>query len=188
MKKVLGAYPTMITPYKEDGSVDYETVKKYVHWYHDNGCEGIFAVCQSSEIFYLTPEEIVKINRTVYETAQEIWKNGGRKMEIVSSGIMANFHPALYSWMYEHQEDSRSERLSAYLGVTSLVEHKCYPIPAKRYLKEYVGLPIGDACRSMEDRTVPTLSSELHDIYEMTRIAHEMIEVPLKEYPELKNM
>lgn len=90
MQNVLGAYPTMITPYKEDGSVDYETVKKYVHWYHDSGCKGIFAVCQSSEIFYVTQEEIIRINKLVYETAQEIYKNGGRKMMIVSSGHTAD--------------------------------------------------------------------------------------------------
>lgn len=90
MQTVIGAFPTMITPYKEDGSVDYETVKKYVHWYHDCGCAGIFAVCQSSEIFYLTKEEIININKTVYETAQEIHKNGGRKMTIVSSGHVAD--------------------------------------------------------------------------------------------------
>ncbi len=90
MQKMLGAYPTMITPFLEDGSVDYETVKKYVHWYHENGCEGIFAVCQSSEIFFLSNEEIVKINKLVYETAQEIYKNGGHKMMIVSSGHTAD--------------------------------------------------------------------------------------------------
>ena len=90
MQTILGAYPTMITPYKEDGSVDYETAKKYVHWYHDNGCNGIFAVCQSSEIFYLTKEEILKLNKVVYDTAQEIYQNGGRKMTIVSSGHVAD--------------------------------------------------------------------------------------------------
>lgn len=88
-RNIVGAFPTMITPFKEDGSVDYETVKKYVHWYHDSGCSGIFAVCQSSEIFYLTPEEIVNINKLVYDTAQEIYRNGGRKMMIVSSGHTA---------------------------------------------------------------------------------------------------
>lgn len=90
MQKVLGAFPTMITPYNEDGSVDYKTVERYVHWYHDNGCAGIFAVCQSSEIRYLSQEEIVKINRLVYETAQDIYKNGGHKMTIVSSGHTAD--------------------------------------------------------------------------------------------------
>ena len=43
-----GAYPTMITPYNQDGSIDFETAKKYVHFYHDAGCAGIFAICQSS--------------------------------------------------------------------------------------------------------------------------------------------
>ena len=44
---------TMITPYKKDGSVDYETCEKYVDWYFENGLDGIFAVCQSSEYFSL---------------------------------------------------------------------------------------------------------------------------------------
>ena len=84
------AFPTMITPYKADGTVDLETVKKYVHWYHDEGCHGIFAICQSSEIFYLSEEELVAINRTVFETVQEIAANGGRRMTVVSSGHVAN--------------------------------------------------------------------------------------------------
>ena len=85
-----GAYPTMITPYKKDGSVDYETAKKYVHFYHDAGCDGIFAICQSSEIFYLSLEERIKLNQTVYETAKEIAENGGRNMTIVSSGHISD--------------------------------------------------------------------------------------------------
>lgn len=85
-----GAYTTMITPYTKNGEVDYEGVKKYVHWYHDKGCDGIFAICQSSEIFFLTLEERMKINKLVYETAQEIAANGGRKMTIVSSGHISD--------------------------------------------------------------------------------------------------
>ena len=84
------AFPTMITPYKADGTVDLETVKKYVHWYHNEGCHGIFAVCQSSEIFYLTEQELVDVNRTVFETVQEIAANGGRRMTVVSSGHVAD--------------------------------------------------------------------------------------------------
>lgn len=84
------AFPTMITPYKADGTVDLETVKKYVHWYHDAGCHGIFAVCQSSEIFYLSEDERVAINRTVWETVEQIAAKGGRRMTVVSSGHVAN--------------------------------------------------------------------------------------------------
>ncbi len=38
-------FPTMITPYRADGSVDYETAERYVDWYFENGMTGIFAVC-----------------------------------------------------------------------------------------------------------------------------------------------
>lgn len=85
-----GAYPTMITPYKKDGSVDYETAKKYVHFYHDAGCDGIFAVCQSSEIFYLSLEERILLNKTVFDTVMEIAANGGRRMTVVSSGHVSD--------------------------------------------------------------------------------------------------
>lgn len=85
-----GAYPTMITPYKADGSVDYETARKYVHFYHDAGCDGIFAVCQSSEIFFLTVQERAKLNKVVYDEVLEIEKNGGRRMTVVSSGHVSD--------------------------------------------------------------------------------------------------
>ena len=85
-----GAYPTMITPYRADGSVDLDTVRKYVRWYHDAGCDGIFAVCQSSEIFQLTVEECEAINGAVWETVQQIVAEGGRRMTVVSSGHVAD--------------------------------------------------------------------------------------------------
>ena len=90
MEYQYGAYPTMITPYQKDGSIDLETVKRYVKWYHDKGCAGIFAVCQSSEIAYLSVDERVELNRTVYDTVREIAKNGGRRMTVVSSGHVAD--------------------------------------------------------------------------------------------------
>ena len=83
-------FPTMITPYNKDGSVDYETVTKYVDWYFEKGCTGIFAVCQSSEIFYLSLEERVKINETVYKRAKELEKKSGRSFTVVSSGHVSD--------------------------------------------------------------------------------------------------
>ena len=81
-----GVYPTMLTPYKENGEVDLEKVKEYVEFYFERGCDGIFAICQSSEIFFLSTEEKVLINRTVYEKTLELEKKYGRRMTIVSSG------------------------------------------------------------------------------------------------------
>ena len=76
---VLGAFPTMITPYEANGEVSYARAADYVRWYHEKGCHGIFAICQSSEIMYLSLEERVKLNRTVYETAESIARAGGRR-------------------------------------------------------------------------------------------------------------
>ena len=85
-----GSYPTMITPYRADGSVDLETAKRYVRWYAENNCDGIFAVCQSSEIFYLSVDERVELNRTVYAAAKEEAARRGRPMTVVSSGHVAD--------------------------------------------------------------------------------------------------
>ena len=83
-------FTTMITPYNADGSVDYETACKYVDWYFENGLTGIFAVCQSSEIFYLSLEERVKLNRCVYERAKALEKESGRSFTVVSSGHVSD--------------------------------------------------------------------------------------------------
>ena len=77
---------TMITPYKKDGSVDFDMAEKYVQWYYDNGLDGIFAVCQSSEIFYLTLEERVELNRRVYEKAKSL----NKEFLVVSSGHVSD--------------------------------------------------------------------------------------------------
>lgn len=77
---------TMITPYKPDGQVDYDTAERYVDWYFENELDGIFAVCQSSEIFYLTLEERVELNKRVYKRAKELERLHSRPFSVVSSG------------------------------------------------------------------------------------------------------
>ncbi len=79
-------FTTMITPYKNDGGIDYEMAEKYVDWYFENGLDGIFAVCQSSEIFYLSLEEKEELNARVYKRAKELEKRYNRKFTVVSSG------------------------------------------------------------------------------------------------------
>ena len=83
-------FPTMITPYNSDGSVDYETAEKYVEWYYKKGCNGVFAICQSSEIFYLSLEERIKLNTVVWNKAKEIEKISGKPFTIVSSGHVSD--------------------------------------------------------------------------------------------------
>ena len=82
----MNIFTTMITPYNADGSVDYATAEKYVDFYFESGLDGIFAVCQSSEIFFLSIEEKVKLNSVVYKRAKELERTGGRRFTVVSSG------------------------------------------------------------------------------------------------------
>ena len=84
------AFVTMITPYNKDGSVDYETALKYVDFYFESGLDGIFAVCQSSEIFFLSLEERVKLNKLVYERAKELERAHGRRFTVVSSAHVSD--------------------------------------------------------------------------------------------------
>ncbi len=83
MKKIKnGIYPTMITPYK-NGEIDYKNVENLVKYYKENGCNGIFAVCQSSEMNFLSLKERIKLAKTVTELADG-------EMNVVASGHCAS--------------------------------------------------------------------------------------------------
>ena len=64
-----GVWPVMLTPFTEENQVDYPALKELVEWYIENGVDGLFAVCQSSEMFKLTLEERVGIAAKVKEFA-----------------------------------------------------------------------------------------------------------------------
>ncbi|MBQ9802699.1 MAG: dihydrodipicolinate synthase family protein [Clostridia bacterium] len=83
-------FTTMITPYTASGEVDFATAEKYVDWYFQNGLNGIFAVCQSSEIFYLTLAERVRLNKLVYTRAKELEAKHQRPFTVVSSGHVSD--------------------------------------------------------------------------------------------------
>ncbi|MBR6740865.1 MAG: dihydrodipicolinate synthase family protein [Clostridia bacterium] len=84
MKEIAnGVWPTMITPFTEDGKIDYAMVEKLVEWYIERGVAGIFAVCQSSEMFFLTAEERV-------ELAAFIVKKVNGRVGVVASGHCAD--------------------------------------------------------------------------------------------------
>ena len=76
-----GVYPTMITPMR-NGKIDEKAVRALVNWYIDNGCEGIFAVCQSSEMMFLSLKERIALAKTVVDEAD------GR-IAVVASGHCA---------------------------------------------------------------------------------------------------
>ncbi|MGM8365801.1 dihydrodipicolinate synthase family protein [Virgibacillus sp. W0181] len=74
-----GVWPTMITPFKDDGMIDYNSLENLIEWYIDNGVHGLFAVCQSSEIFHMSLKERIELASFVTE------KVAGR-IPVIASG------------------------------------------------------------------------------------------------------
>ena len=64
-----GVWPVMLTPFTEDNEVDYPALQALVEWYISQGVGGLFAVCQSSEMFFLTERERTAIAHAVVEYA-----------------------------------------------------------------------------------------------------------------------
>ncbi|MCF3108852.1 dihydrodipicolinate synthase family protein [Niabella sp. CC-SYL272] len=68
MKVVKGFIPVMLTPFNENGSIDFDGLTRLTNWYLKNGAKGLFANCQSSEMFALLPEERLQIIAHVIKT------------------------------------------------------------------------------------------------------------------------
>ncbi len=99
-----GVWPTMITPFNKDGSIDYGTLEKLVDWYVERGVAGLFAVCQSSEMFFLSLRERVALSQACVKAAR------GR-VPVIASGHVA-----------ETMDDQVEEaRLMADTGVQAVV-------------------------------------------------------------------
>lgn len=84
-KEYHGCWPTMITPFTEDNKVDFKAIKALVEWYIVHGADGIFSVCQSSEMFFLTAQEKIDIAKAVVDA------NRGR-IRVIASGHTAEDH------------------------------------------------------------------------------------------------
>ena len=282
-----GVWPTMITPFTLENHVDYEALNAMVEWYISKGVSGLFAVCQSSEMFFLSLEERVEIakfvvkatagrvpviasghisdllddqveelnaiaktgvdavilvtNRLAHqEESDKTWlqnlqalisklpqnmplgfyecpypykrllsiealkwcASNGRffflkdtccdavsireKLQVIKgsnlklynantttlldslrngavgySGVMANFHPALYTWLCDHKNDQKADQLLDHLSIFSLIERQLYPVNAKYSMSLY-GLPMSLQTRSKDHREfTPTFAEEV---------------------------
>lgn len=264
-----GVWPTMITPFTANGNIDYLALESLVEWYIAQKASGLFAVCQSSEMFFLSRKErrqlaaaVVNqvdgripviasghISDSIDEQVQDIseiasagvdavvlvsnrllpqgeadsawYKNidyilkripkdiqlgmyecpypykhvltrnmlhfldeserftflkdtvsipaviqhrASLKLENLKlfnansatllaslkegydgfSGVMANFHPRLYHWLFENYAKQLEEldQLQQFLSLSSMIESYGYPLNAKLYLNEFEGIPI----------------------------------------------
>lgn len=64
-----GVWPTMVTPLLDSGELDEDSLARLVEWYIGHGVHGLFAVCQSSEMFLLSLTERVRLAQLVVELA-----------------------------------------------------------------------------------------------------------------------
>jgi 4-hydroxy-tetrahydrodipicolinate synthase len=77
-----GFVPVMLTPFADDGQVDYEALTRLTEAYLEAGAAGLFANCLSSEMFDLDPEERVRVTSHVVQIA------AGR-VPVVASGTFS---------------------------------------------------------------------------------------------------
>ncbi len=109
-----GVWPTMITPYTADNKIDYDTIPQMVDFYARRGCKGIFAVCQSSEMLFLSREEKVELAKAVADA------NQGR-MQIVASGHTA---VDLKTQLEEIEAMMNVDGIDAYVLVSNALDPK----------------------------------------------------------------
>lgn len=92
-----GFIPVMLTPFHDDLSVDYSTLRYLCDYYIEQGAVGLFANCLSSEMYELTDEERMAVIKTVVD------QTAGR-VSVVATGTfggnieeMASFTNQVYS-------------------------------------------------------------------------------------------
>ncbi|PXW52043.1 4-hydroxy-tetrahydrodipicolinate synthase [Grimontella sp. AG753] len=67
MKTINGIVPVMLTPFTADEQIDYPALAKLIDWYLEKGVDALFAVCQSSEMQFLSMQERVELARFVVQ-------------------------------------------------------------------------------------------------------------------------
>jgi 4-hydroxy-tetrahydrodipicolinate synthase len=82
-----GVWPVMLTPFCDDGTIDWVGLDALVEWYLEAGVSGLFAVCLSSEMYELTPEERVRLAKGVVDST------AGR-VPVVAAGAFGESIPA----------------------------------------------------------------------------------------------
>ncbi|MDR2686373.1 MAG: dihydrodipicolinate synthase family protein [Oscillospiraceae bacterium] len=154
-----GVYPTMVTPFAEDLQVDRGALPPLLRWYEERGVTGVFAICQSSEIFHLSFEERLQILReimrarspgtvvlasghTAYDPATQIRE----AKAFIEEGIDAYVFISNRFAAKEEGEDAflrRIERVAKALPDLPLGIYEC-PYPYKRLLPPETIRRLGD--------------------------------------------
>ena len=120
MKKFCGVYPVILTPFKEDESVDEEVLREHVNWLVEEGVHGVIATGSTGEFASLSEKERKRI---VDITIEEV---GGRVPVLVGSAANSTRHTVMYS---QYAEAAGAD------GV--MIVHPYYCLPNERELYEH---------------------------------------------------
>jgi len=63
--RIEGIIPVMLTPFTDDGDIDYPGLARLIEWYLAHGADALFAVAQSSEMQFLSLDERAALGRFV---------------------------------------------------------------------------------------------------------------------------
>ncbi len=78
-----GVWPVMLTPFEQNMEIDWRSLEKLIDWYIAAGVHGLFAVCQSSEMFFLSDKEAAQLTRFIVD-----YTDG--RVPVVASGHTGN--------------------------------------------------------------------------------------------------
>lgn len=81
-----GLWPVMLTPFKENKSIDWSSLQKLTNWYIENGAAGLFACCMSSEMFDLDDNERFELVAKTVEFA-------GSRCQVVATATFSRSVP-----------------------------------------------------------------------------------------------
>ena len=82
-KSIEGIVPVMLTPFTENNQIDYPGLARLIDWYLEKDVDALFAVCQSSEMQFLTLNERV-------ELAKFVVKRVAGRVPVIASGHISD--------------------------------------------------------------------------------------------------
>ena len=80
-RQIEGIIPVMLTPFTEEGEIDYPGLERLIEWYLETGADALFAVAQSSEMQFLALAERAALGHYVVKQV------AGRVPVVVSGHI-----------------------------------------------------------------------------------------------------
>lgn len=79
MNNIDGIVAVMLTPFTADNQIDYPGLTRLIDWYIEHGADALFAVCQSSEMQFLSVQERI-------ELAQQVVRHTAGRVPVIASG------------------------------------------------------------------------------------------------------